>query len=85
MAIWQIGSDGDYATYAAFISGEGQPDPGDIIQFKKGEIFREQISTGYAGTSGNPITYESYGTGALPAINGSDDVIGVSEDWTHLG
>ena len=48
--------------------------PGDQILFKRGEVWREQLSVPSSGAAGKPITFGAYGTGANPIINGSDIV-----------
>jgi parallel beta-helix repeat protein len=55
--------------------------PGDSVFFKRGETWREQLSIGYSGTSGAPITFGAYGTGATPVITGADSV----SAWTAEG
>jgi hypothetical protein len=45
--------------------------PGDSISFNRGNIWREQLVPAASGTSGNPITYNDYGSGALPVMNGA--------------
>jgi PKD repeat protein len=50
--------------------------PGDTISFKRGCTWREQLTVGQSGTSGQPITYTDYGEGALPKIYGSDLLTG---------
>lgn len=45
--------------------------PGDFILFKRGETFAGNIVVSQSGTSGNPITFGAYGTGARPIINAS--------------
>ncbi len=52
--------------------------PGDVIAFKRGEEWHETLSPPSSGTSGNPITFTAYGSGALPLINGADSISG----WT---
>lgn len=47
---------------------------GDIISFKKGETWREQLSVPSSGATGNPIIFNSYGTGNAPKIFGSTGV-----------
>jgi hypothetical protein len=54
--------------------------PGDQILFNSGKIWREQLNIPSAGTSGNPITFGVYGSGAKPIINGADLVTGT---WTQ--
>jgi len=46
--------------------------PGDQVLFKRGETWRGTMLTiPSSGTSGNPITFSAYGTGAAPIISGS--------------
>lgn len=54
---------------------------GDRLLFKSGQTFNlpsSLIVTGNAGTVSNPITYGSYGSGALPIITGIKTITG----WT---
>lgn len=46
--------------------------PGDSIYFKKAETWREQLTVPSSGTSGNPITFSTYGSGAKPKISAAD-------------
>jgi len=55
--------------------------PGDSILFKKGEQWREVLEPPSSGTSGNRITFGSYGSGDEPIINGADLV----NSWTYDG
>jgi len=52
--------------------------PGDSILFKRGGVWREQLTVTSSGSEGKPITYSAYGTGNNPEINGADIVTG----WT---
>jgi len=45
--------------------------PGDSILFKRGEVWRTPLTVPSSGSSGNPITFGAYGTGAKPIINAS--------------
>ena len=47
--------------------------PGDRILFQRGETWGSTtpLSITCSGSSGNPITFGAYGTGAKPAFNGS--------------
>lgn len=59
--------------------------PGDIIAFKRGDVWNDEkyySSTHSSGTSVNPITYTAYGTGAKPIFN-----VHTSKplSWTSLG
>jgi len=49
---------------------------GDSILFNSGCTWREQLSIPSSGTSGSPITFGAYGSGAKPIINGSNIVTG---------
>src|ERR1019366_6756286 len=52
---------------------------GDSVLFESTCTWREQLQVPSTGTSGSPITFGSYGTGALPTINGSNLL---SSGWT---
>src|SRR6478752_501102 len=52
--------------------------PGDTVLFARGGLWRETLAPTASGTSGNPITFGAYGTGALPLFKGSD----VKTGWT---
>ena len=44
--------------------------PGDSILFKRGDIWNESLAPASSGSSGNPITFDAYGTGAAPNLTG---------------
>ena len=44
--------------------------PGDSILFKRGDVWNEQLAPVSSGTSGNPITFDAYGTGSAPNLTG---------------
>jgi parallel beta-helix repeat protein len=46
--------------------------PGDSILFESTCTWREQLTVPSSGSSGSPITFGSYGTGAAPIISGGD-------------
>ncbi|MBA2613093.1 MAG: carbohydrate-binding protein [Bacteroidetes bacterium] len=49
--------------------------PGDNVFFKRGDIFVGQINIlNLSGTSGQPIVFGAYGSGANPVIDGSGSV-----------
>jgi hypothetical protein len=54
--------------------------PGDSILFQSTCTWREQLTINSSGSSGNPITFGAYGTGAQPIINGSNLL---SLSWTQ--
>lgn len=53
--------------------------PGDVILFRRGDTWREQLNLSSSGSAGNPITFSAYGTGEDPIINGADIITG----WTR--
>lgn len=56
--------------------------PGDSIFFKRGNVWREQLTIASSGTTGHPITFSAYGTGAKPIITGADPL---SIGWVSYG
>jgi len=56
--------------------------PGDQVLFKAGSKWNEQLRVTKSGILGNPIIFDSYGTGAKPIISGnnssSPDSAGIS-------
>jgi len=56
---------------------------GDIVFFKRGEVWREKLVVPENGAAGNPITFGAYGSGAKPKILGSTDLALVA--WNNEG
>jgi hypothetical protein len=56
---------------------------GDIVKLERGSVWYEELTipTQNDGSSGNPIVFETYGTGALPIISGFKNL----SSWTSLG
>lgn len=46
--------------------------PGDQVLFKRGDTFIGQIIIDQSGSAGSPIIFNSYGTGDLPVLSGSN-------------
>ncbi len=44
--------------------------PGDSVLFKRGDVWNESLVPASSGSSGNPITFDAYGTGAAPNLTG---------------
>src|ERR1700686_3781921 len=44
--------------------------PGDSILFKRGDVWNESLAPASSGSSGNPITFDAYGTGPAPNLTG---------------
>src|SRR6476661_1643759 len=55
--------------------------PGDKILFKRGDVFYGSISIKKSGSSGSPISFDAYGSGAKPIITGFTDVT----SWSNIG
>ena len=53
----------------------------DQILFKRGDTFYGTLNVNQSGTSGHPIIYGAYGTGASPIISGFTTITG----WTNQG
>lgn len=65
------GGAGPWKTIAKVNSSSFSGD--DQILFKRGEVWREQLTVPSSGTSGHPIIFGKYGSsGADPIISGSD-------------
>ncbi len=58
--------------------------PGDRVQFHRGQIFRGGTLRLHSGEPGRPVTYSSYGTGHKPAIQPSMDY-NDSAKWEEAG
>lgn len=48
--------------------------PGDRILFHAGQVWHGQLAPDASGRPGQPIAFDSYGTGALPLISGDGKV-----------
>jgi hypothetical protein len=58
--------------------------PGQSVGFKSGGVWRETLTPGQSGASGNPITFSAYGTGADPLFLAST-AASTSGAWTSGG
>src|ERR1700712_4974632 len=54
---------------------------GDIILFKRDEVFDGSINVSQSGSLSLPITFGAYGSGAKPVINGLSPVT----NWYNTG
>ncbi len=54
--------------------------PGDQVLFKSGDTFTGAINVTVSGTSGQPITFSSYGSGSSPVISGFSS----AANWTQV-
>jgi hypothetical protein len=62
----------------------GRVNGSNFQPFKRGEIWREQLTIPSSGASSNPITFGAYGTGAKPKLLGSASK-NESSDWNQTG
>ncbi len=53
--------------------------PGDMVLFKRGDVFDGAINVTVSGANGQPITFSAYGTGNKPVINGFSTLTGWSQ------
>lgn len=53
---------------------------GDRILLARGDVWRETLTPSSSGSSGNPIVFDAYGSGAAPEITGYQAVTG----WTSV-
>jgi len=80
------GSDGNPGTQAqplqtlAKINGLSL-NAGDAVFFKRGDTWNEQLIPLSSGTTGRPITFDAYGTGAAPVFTPMISMAGAT--WTH--
>jgi len=58
--------------------------PGDFILFKRGGMWREQLTARSSGNATNMITIGGYGAGDKPVINGSEIITGWSLDSGNI-
>lgn len=55
---------------------------GDSILFRRGDVWNESLVPASSGASGNPITFDAYGSGAPPNLTGYYAV--PSSAWVHV-
>lgn len=55
---------------------------GDTISLECGSIFREAFTAQQSGSAGNPIVFNTWGTGVNPIISGS---VVLNSGWTAFG
>ncbi len=60
-------------------NGTALLNPGDMVLFKRGEIFSGNLNIVRSGTLDNPIIYGNYGSGKLPEFdNAVSDIININ-------
>jgi hypothetical protein len=74
---FQGGSNGPWKTISKVNAASFNP--GDTIKFKKGEVWYEILKPPSSGSSGSPITFTSYGSGAAPITDNS----AAATTWTQ--
>lgn len=56
--------------------------PGDSVLFKRGDVWNESLVVPSSGTAGNPIAFDTYGTGPAPNLTGYYAV--PASAWVHV-
>ena len=56
--------------------------PGDSILFRRGDTWNESLTPPSSGSSGNPITFDAYGSGPAPNLTGYYAV--PTSAWVHV-
>src|ERR1700732_4245433 len=59
----------------------GSLNPGDQVLLQAGSVFTTQINITKSGAAGKPITFSTYGSGAMPIISGFRGL----PTWTNTG
>jgi hypothetical protein len=57
---------------------------GDVINLKRDDTWNEQLIPPSSGTSGSPISFDAYGTGAAPLITAAAPIPFVSGSWSYV-
>lgn len=59
---------------------------GQVVCFKRGETWNEALLPGQSGSSGSPITFTAYGSGALPKLTGGAEIysLGVANGISYV-
>ena len=75
-----------WATFSKVQSSSASIAAGDFVLFEKGSSFSGSFTWTKDGTSGNPITFGTYGTGAKPIVQfaGNDIFYFPSTDYTVI-
>lgn len=68
-----------YASITKLNTIVGSLTAGDNVYFERGSTFYGTINTPNAGTTGNPVTFQAYGSGAKPIITGAVHL----QSWTE--
>jgi parallel beta-helix repeat protein len=70
-----------WKTIAKLNSFMGSLNPGDQVLLQAGSVFSSQLNITKSGIAGNPITFSTYGSGAMPMISGFRGL----PTWTNTG
>jgi hypothetical protein len=63
----------------------GPLSPADTVYCKRNEVWQEVQNVNASGTSGNPITYDAYGSGPAPVLSAADKITGWTLDSVVAG
>jgi hypothetical protein len=72
-----------WQTLSNHING-GTFSAGDVIYLKRGDTWNEQLIPPSSGSSGNPISFDAYGSGAPPVITAAAPIAFVSASWSPV-
>jgi len=72
-----FGGTGNHVNAGAFVAG-------DTIYLKRGDVWNEPLIPPSSGTSGNPITFDAYGTGPAPVITAASAIPFAGASWTYV-
>src|ERR1035437_955962 len=75
-----LSSSTPWKTIAKVNSAFSNMKPGDRILFKRGDVFTGQITLTQSGSATAKITFDAYGVGNTPVIQGNIDII----SWTRF-
>ncbi len=64
-----------------YVNGSITLNPGDSVLLQRGGVWNEQLIPSSSGTSGSPISFDAYGTGAAPVLTPVISLVGAT--WTH--
>ena len=69
-----------------YVNGSIAVQAGDSVLLQRGGVWNEQLVPPISGSSGNPITYDAYGTGAAPVITAAAAINGgfIASSWYHV-
>jgi len=72
----------------AYVDGSITLHAGDTVLLQRGGVWNEQLIPATSGSSGSPIVYDAYGTGAAPVITAAAPILpwtgGTGTPWIYV-